>query len=77
MISAVSISAGGLAAATQRYSAAAETVATLGTSLPQASQVDLSTTAIELIESKAAVALNTAVMRSSIETEKRVLDMLV
>ena len=76
MISAVSISAGGMAAASQRYSAAAEDVATMGTSLPQATQVDLSATAVQLIESRAEFGLNAATLRSSLETEKRVLDIL-
>lgn len=77
MISAVSISTGGMAVAAQRYAAAAEDVAIIGTSLPQATQVDLSATAVELIESKAAISLNAAVLKSSVDTEKRVLDILV
>lgn len=77
MISAVSISTGGMAVASQRYAAAAEDVATIGTSLPQATQVDLSATAVQLIESKSAVGLNAAVLKSSLDTEKRVLDVLV
>ncbi|WP_375409113.1 hypothetical protein [uncultured Methylobacterium sp.] len=77
MISAVSISAGGMAVASQRYAGAAEDVATMGTSLPQATQVDLSATAVQLIESKAAISLNAAVLKSSVDTEKRVLDILV
>ena len=76
MISAVSISTGGMAVAAQRYAAAAEDVATIGTSLPQATQVDLSATAVQLIESKADFGLNAAVLRSSVDTEKRVLDIL-
>lgn len=76
MISAVSISTGGMAAASQRYAAAAEDVATLGTSLPQATQIDLSATAVQLIESKAEIGLNAAMLKSSLDTEKRVLDIL-
>jgi hypothetical protein len=77
MISAVSVSSGGLAVAAQRYGTAAEGVATLGTSLPSPVQVDLSATAVQLIESKADVSLNTAMLRSSLDAEKRVLDILV
>ena len=77
MISAVSISAGGMAAASQRYAVAAEKVATIGTSLPQATQIDLSATAVQMIESKAEFGLNAAVLKSSVDTEKRVLDILV
>ena len=76
MISAVSISSGGMAAATQRFTQAAEGVATIGTSLPAAAQVDLSTTALQLIQAKTDVSLNAAMMRSSLDMEKRVLDIL-
>ncbi|HEX8417083.1 MAG TPA: hypothetical protein VF641_05705 [Methylobacterium sp.] len=77
MISAVSISTGGLAAATQRYGRAAEGVAMLGTSLPSPVQMDLSVSAVQLIEAKADVSMNVALLRSTLDTEKRVLDILV
>lgn len=77
MISAISVSTGGMAAASQRFATAAEGIATLGTSLPSPTQVDLSSTAVQLIEDKADFGLNAAVLRSSLETEKRVLDILV
>ncbi len=76
MINAMSISAGGMAVAAQRFSAAAESVASIGTSLPSATQVDLSTTAMQLLESKAQFGINAAVLKSSIEADKRVLDIL-
>ncbi|WP_292507264.1 hypothetical protein [Methylobacterium sp.] len=66
-----------MAAASQRYAVAAEEVATIGTSLPQATQIDLSATAVQLIESKFEIGLNAAVLKSSLDTEKRVLDILV
>lgn len=77
MISAVSISTGGIAAASQRYGTAAVGIATLGTSLPSPTQVDLSSTAVQLIEAKADFSLNAAVLRSTLDTEKRALDILV
>ncbi|MCC0807587.1 hypothetical protein FPV16_15345 [Methylobacterium sp. W2] len=77
MISATSISSGGMAAASQRFSNAAEQIATIGTSLPSPTQVDLSSSAVQLIESKADFELNTAVLKSTLDTEKRVLDILV
>ena len=77
MISAIAISSGGMAAASQRFSAAAGSIATLGTSLPAPTQVDLSQTAVQLIEDKAVFGLNAAVLKSSVDAEKRVLDILV
>ncbi|KQP34053.1 hypothetical protein ASG60_00310 [Methylobacterium sp. Leaf469] len=76
MISAVSISSGGIAAATQRFAQAAEGIARIGTSLPAAAQVDLSTTAMQLLAAKTDVSLNTVMLRSSLDMEKRVLDIL-
>ncbi|KQP08152.1 MAG: hypothetical protein Q7T93_12735 [Methylobacterium sp.] len=76
MISAVSISSGGMAAATQRFAQAAEGVATIGTSLPAATQVDLSSTALNLMEAKTDVSLNAAMLRTALDMEKRVLDIL-
>ena len=76
MINAVSISSGGMAAATQRFAQAAEGVAAMGTSLPDATQVDLSSAALQMMEAKAEVGLNAAVLRLSVDLDKRVLDIL-
>lgn len=77
MISATSISSAGLGAASQRFEATATRVAEIGTSLPSATQVDLSDTAVRLIEDRAAFAANAAVLRTSDAAERRVLDILV
>lgn len=76
MIGAVSASSDGIISALKRYNTAAEGVATMGTSLPAASQVDLSTSARDLIASQSDVGLNTAILKSSLETERKVLDIL-
>ncbi|WP_082503797.1 hypothetical protein [Methylobacterium sp. Leaf117] len=76
MVSAISASSGGLLAATQRYATAAEGISTFGTSLPSATQVDLSTTAVQLIQEQANIGLNTAVLKSTINSERQVLDIL-
>ena len=77
MISATSISSAGLAAALQRFESTASRVAEIGTSLPSATQVDLSSTAVQLIEDKAAFTANAAVLRASHQAERKVLDLLV
>lgn len=87
MSSATAISGGGMVAASQRFSNAAEQIATVGMTmpsptqadqiLPSPTQVDLSSSAVQLMESKASFELNTAVLKSTLDTEKRVLDMLV
>ena len=76
MIGSISASSGGIATALKRYDTAADSVAAIGTSLPAASQVDLSSTAQDLIESKAAVGLNTAILKTSLDTDRKVLDIL-
>jgi phage tail protein X len=76
MISAISASSGGLQAATQRYATAAEGIAAIGTSLPSATQVDLSTTAVQLMQEKANIGMNTAILKSTLDSERRVLDIL-
>ncbi|KQU17653.1 hypothetical protein ASG63_09120 [Methylobacterium sp. Leaf94] len=76
MVSAISASSGGLLAATQRYATAAEGIAILGTSLPSATQVDLSTTAVQLMQEKANIGMNTAILKSTLDSERRVLDIL-
>ena len=87
MSSAISISSGGMVAASQRFGNAAEQIASVGITmpspiqvdqiLPSPTQVDLSSSAVELMESKASFELNTAVLKSTPDTEKRVLDILV
>lgn len=87
MSSAISISGGGMAAASQRFSNAAEQIASVSMTmpsptqadqvLPSPTQVDLSSSAMQLLESKASFEVNTAVMKSTLDTEKRVLDILV
>lgn len=77
MISAVSISSGGMALAVQQFAETAKEVLVIGTSLPSPTQVSLSSMALELIANKTDVSLNAIVMRSSLDTEKRVLDILV
>ncbi|WP_246686524.1 MULTISPECIES: hypothetical protein [unclassified Methylobacterium] len=52
-------------------------MAEIGTSLPSAAQVDLSSTAVRLIEDKAAFAANAAVLRASDAMERTVLDIRV
>lgn len=76
MVSSISASSGGLLAATQRYATAAEGISTFGTSLPSATQVDLSATAVQLIQEQANIGLNTAVLKSTIDSERQVLDIL-
>lgn len=76
MIGSISASTGGIATALKRFDSAADGVAAIGTSLPAASQVDLSSTARDLIESKAAVRLNTAILKSSLEADRKILDIL-
>ncbi|MCJ2035201.1 hypothetical protein [Methylobacterium sp. J-068] len=76
MISAITASTSGLLAATQRYTTAAEGIATIGTSLPGATQVDLSATAVQLLQDKASIGMNTAILKSTFESERRVLDIL-
>lgn len=77
MISATSIGSGGLAAAAQRFGARAETVAAIGTSLPGATQVDLSSAAVRLIADKAGFEADAAVLRMAVETDRKVLDIRV
>jgi phage protein U len=87
MSSAISITSGGMAAASQRFGNAAEQIAAVGmtlpsptqveTNLPSATQVDLSSSALQLMESKAGFDVGTAVLKSTLDTEKRVLDILV
>ncbi|SFG90799.1 hypothetical protein [Methylobacterium gossipiicola] len=77
MINAVSISSGGIALAMQHYAETAKDVVTIGTSLPSPTQISLSSMALELIANKNDVSLNAAVLRSSLDMEKRVLDITV
>ena len=77
MISATSISSAGLVAASQRFASSATQVAEIGTSLPSATQVDLSSTAVQMIEDKAAFTANAAVLRASDAMERKVLDIRV
>jgi hypothetical protein len=77
MINAVSISSGGMALAVQQYAEAVKDIVVIGTSLPSPTQISLSGMALELIANKSDVSLNAAVMRSSLDTEKRVLDVRV
>ena len=77
MISATSTSSAGLVVATRNFASTATQVAEIGTSLPSATQVDLSSTAVRLIEDKAAFAANAAVLRASVAMERKVLDILV
>ena len=76
MIGAITASQAGLAAAMQRYGATAEGIAAIGTSLPAATQVDLSTTAVQMLQDKAAIDMNTAILKSTFDSERRVLDIL-
>lgn len=76
MIDSISTSTGGIATGLQRFGDAAQSVATVGTSLPAAAQIDLSSTALQLVASKSEVGLNTAILKSSLESERRVLDIL-
>lgn len=76
MIGAIAASSGGLVAASQRYASAVEGVVALGTSLPSPTQVDLSTTAVQMMQEKANIGMNTAILKSTLESERRVLDIL-
>ena len=51
-------------------------IAAIGTSLPSATQVDLSTTAVQLMQEKANIGMNTAILKSTLDSERRVLDIL-
>ncbi len=77
MISATSISSTGLAAASRSFAGTAERVVDIGTSLPSATQVDLSSAAVQLIADKAAFTANAAVLRAVTESERKVLDIRV
>ncbi|MDB5646679.1 hypothetical protein [Methylobacterium sp.] len=76
MISAIAASSNGIAAATQRFASAAEGIAAMGTSLPSATQVDLSTTAVQMMQEKVNIGMNTAILKSTLDSERRVLDIL-
>lgn len=85
MSDALTIATGGMAAAAQRLDVAAGRVATLGTgtvpdgsagALPPAATVDLSATALSMIEAGAGFAMNAAVARSADTMTKRTLDIL-
>ncbi|GAB6842307.1 hypothetical protein HNR00_003517 [Methylorubrum rhodinum] len=71
MISAVSTSMAGLSAAFQRFDGAASRVAA-----PEAS-ADPTAAVVETGQAKFDVAMNTALLKSSLDAEKRVLDILV
>lgn len=71
MVSAVSTSSAGLSAALQRFDGAAARVAA-----PQ-SAAEPVTAVTDLASASFGVSVNTAVLKSSIESEKRVLDILV
>ena len=71
MVSAVSTSMAGLSAAFQRFDGAAARVAS-----PR-SATDPTATVVGTVEAKIDVAINTAVLKSSLEAEKRLLDILV
>ena len=71
MIAAVSTSTAGLSAAFQRFDGAASRIAS-----PQAA-ADPTAAVIDTVQAEFAVAVNTAVLKSSLKAEKRVLDILV
>lgn len=71
MVSAVSTSTAGLAAAFQRFDGAAARVAS-----PEAA-TDPTRAAVDMVTAKVDVAVNTALLKSTIEAERRVLDILV
>lgn len=71
MVSAVSTSSAGLSAAMQRFDGAASRVA------PPRSGAEPVTAVADLASASFGVAVNTAVLKSAIESEKRVLDILV
>lgn len=88
MSSALQIAAGGMAGASLRLTAAAEQVARLdagpsGTglpidpALPEATTLDLSQAALDLIGAKAGFAANATVARAADETTRRLLDVRV
>lgn len=85
MSNALTIAAGGMNAAAQRLDVAATRVASLGvetapdgsgSTLPPAATVDLSATALDLIEARTSFSLNAAVARSADTMTKRTLDIL-
>ncbi|MGC5777829.1 flagellar protein [Methylobacterium sp. NFXW15] len=85
MTDALTIATGGMNAAAQRLDAVAGRVATFGTetvpdasrgTLPPAATVELSTTALDLIEAKASFSLNAAVARTADRMTQRTLDIL-
>ncbi|CAO4175980.1 hypothetical protein [Methylorubrum aminovorans] len=71
MVSAVSTSSAGVSAALQRFDGAAARVAS-----PRSAAAPV-TAVTELASASFGVSVNTAVLKSSIEAEKRVLDILV
>lgn len=85
MSDALTIATGGMNAAAQRLDAVAGRVSALGTgtvpddgggTLPPAATLDLSATALGLIEAKTSFALNAAVARSADTMTQRTLDIL-
>ena len=71
MVSAVSTSTAALGAAFQRFDHAASRIAS-----PEAA-ADPTAAVTDTVQAKFDVAVNTAVLKSSLEAEKRVLDILV
>ncbi|MEH3116714.1 MAG: hypothetical protein PGN25_03675 [Methylorubrum populi] len=71
MVSAISTGSAGLSAALQRFDGAAARVASPGSAAEPVAAVT------ETASASFGVAVNTAVLKSSIESEKRVLDILV
>ncbi|MET0368003.1 MAG: flagellar protein [Methylobacterium sp.] len=85
MSDALTIATGGMNTASQRLDAVAGRVAALGTgsvpdegggTLPPAATLDLSATALNLIEARTSFALNAAVARTADTMTKRTLDIL-
>ena len=71
MVSAVSTSSTGLSAALQRFDGAASRVASPRSAAEPVQAVT------DLASASLGVSINTAVLKSAIETEKRILDILV
>lgn len=80
MIEPLQTATAGLIAASHRFGESAERISQIGTAtsaLPEATRVDLSGAAMELLGAEAGFSVNLALMASSMRMERQVLDLLV
>lgn len=81
MLGAIQTATTGLLEASSRFGAAAEAVSAAGTpassaTLPSATTIDLSSVARSISEAQTDFGVNAAMLKSSVEAERKVLDIL-